>query len=198
MEGRRLLQLFWYEPDLRRMYPQGPALRIIPQHTAQTRNQWTKIKGKQRLDSGTKESGSEAQSFKARTIYADTSQETSPSSERNYKYKCSVCGDSGGLRYMIRTGSYLLCPTCVGKIHRLEHESLEKRLRSGGAGSSTGICTCDYEAELLSTDVYVPESKGDAMFHATVHSKDQVPRLWTQYGSIQGIRYSSKKFKRIP
>ncbi len=78
---------------------------------------------------------------------------------------------------MMGTGSYALCPSCAGKRHRLEHEPHQKCQCSGGAGSSTGSRTCDIEAEHVSTDAYVPESIDDAVFHATVHSRDQVTRL---------------------
>ncbi len=71
----KILTTFQVRAGFPRMYPQGPALRRIPQNTAQTRKYWRKIKGKQRMDSGTRESGSEAQSFITRTSYADTIQE---------------------------------------------------------------------------------------------------------------------------
>ncbi len=97
---------------------------------------------------------------------------------------------------MTGAGSYILCPSCAGKRHRLEDEPLQKRQCSGGAGSSTGSRTCENEAERVPSDVYVPESIDDAMFHGTVHSRDQVLRLQTQYGSIKDLRYSSRKLKR--
>ncbi len=86
------------------------------------------------------------------------------------------------------TGSYILCPSCAGKRHRLRRELLGKHRCSVGAGSSTRDRTCDNEVEPVRIDEYIAESLDDVLFQATVHSRDQTPRLWTQNGSIQDVR----------
>ncbi len=114
------------------------------------------------------------------------------------KTKLRKCNESGVFfaeERRLFSGTRVLCITCAAVRYKLEIESLELCSASSTTGSSYRTIVGRDMNNDQPVDGHMPRSLNDAILYATVHTRDQVPRLCTTSGSIQDLRRPKKKVR---
>ncbi len=109
--------------------------------------------------------------------------------------KCNECGVSGADERLF-SRNHVLCSTCAAVRYKLEHESFDLCRASNTTGASYRRKVGRGLIDNQPITEYVPASLNNAFFHATVHTKDQVPKLFTPPGSIYDLRHPKKRVRR--
>ncbi len=133
-----------------------------------------------------------AQSYAVQSRVASTHQAVKPK-----LLKCTECVVSGSEERRLFWGAHVLRITCAAVRYKLEHESFELWRASNITGSSHRRSLGRGLNNDQPVDGHVPRSLNDAILYATVHKRDQVPRLCTPSGSVQDLRRPKKKVRRI-
>ena len=109
------------------------------------------------------------------------------------RQKCHECGKSGARNVRLISGTHLLCTVCAAVRYQLEVESLQE-IRSSSDGSAShkrrihlGL---NYKHPVSS---HRPRSVDDAVFIATLNTREQLPILCIPSGSIQELGRPKKK-----
>ncbi len=109
------------------------------------------------------------------------------------RQNCKKCGNSGARNVRLISGMHVSCTVCAAVRYQLEVESLQEIRNSSGRIASHKRRVHRGLNHEHPVSGHHPKSVDDAVFIATLNTREQLPMLCTPSGSIQELGRPKKK-----